>query len=147
MSFLDMFHSAMGWNCSAHVSFRNGLEWLRPCFISQSCWWLDSIYFIFSPVGARREFRALLISPWLGFSELFVFRCGLEFRALFISLWLGVPSSFNFAVAWIFRAICISLWLGVPTSFNFTVAWSLICGTQYSSISLSRFCWSPAEVS
>ena len=25
----------MGWNCSAHVSFRNGLELLRPCFISQ----------------------------------------------------------------------------------------------------------------
>ena len=30
-----MFHLAMGWNFSAHVSFCNGLEWLRPCFISQ----------------------------------------------------------------------------------------------------------------
>ena len=33
MSFLDTFHFAMGWNCSAHVSFRNGLELLRPCFV------------------------------------------------------------------------------------------------------------------
>ena len=30
-----MFHFAMGWNCSAHVSFHNGLELLSPCFISQ----------------------------------------------------------------------------------------------------------------
>ena len=30
-----VFHFAMGWNCSAHVSFRNGLELLRPCFVSQ----------------------------------------------------------------------------------------------------------------
>jgi hypothetical protein len=87
-----MFHFAMGWNCSAHASFRNGLELLRPCFFSQwagiappmfrfamggnysahvlscwcstgllflclmSCWWLDSIFFILSPVGARRDF-------------------------------------------------------------------------------------------
>ena len=28
-----MFHLAMGWNFSAHVSFCNGLELLRPCFI------------------------------------------------------------------------------------------------------------------
>ena len=30
-----MFHLAMGWNCSVHVSFRNVLESLRPCFVSQ----------------------------------------------------------------------------------------------------------------
>ena len=30
-----MFHFAMGWNCSAHASFRNRLESLSPCFISQ----------------------------------------------------------------------------------------------------------------
>jgi hypothetical protein len=30
---LSMLHLAMGWNCSAHVSLRNGLEWLSPCFI------------------------------------------------------------------------------------------------------------------
>ena len=29
-----MFRFAMGWNRSAHVSFRNGLELLRPCFVS-----------------------------------------------------------------------------------------------------------------
>ena len=65
MSFLDMFHLVMGWNCSAHVSlnsFHNGLELLRPCFISQSCWWLDSIYFIFSPVGARRFFLFICLN-------------------------------------------------------------------------------------
>ena len=28
-----MFHFAMGWNGSAHVSFCNGLELLRPCFV------------------------------------------------------------------------------------------------------------------
>ena len=131
MSFLDMFHLVMGWNCSAHVSFRNGLELRRPCFVKfvsqwagiappmfhfaivlvarldlfhlqscwcstgllficlMSCWWLDSIYSIFSPgVGARREFRALLILLWLGFSELFVFRCGLDVRAHVSWWWL-----------------------------------------------------------
>ena len=30
-----MFRFAMGWSRSAHVSFRNGLESLRPCFVSQ----------------------------------------------------------------------------------------------------------------
>jgi hypothetical protein len=28
-----MLHFAMGWNYSAHVSFRNGLVLLRPCFV------------------------------------------------------------------------------------------------------------------
>ena len=30
-----MFHFAMGWNWSAHVSFHNGLELIRPCFMFQ----------------------------------------------------------------------------------------------------------------
>ena len=41
-------------------------------------------------------------------SELFVFCCGLEFRALLISQWLGVPS-------YLYFAICNSQWLGVPS--------------------------------
>ena len=159
---LDVFHLQSCW-------YSTGLLFI--CLMS--CWWLDSIYSIFSPVGARREFWALLILLWLGFSELFVFLCGLDF-----------PSYLYFAVAWSselfvfrcgldFRAICISLWLGYPSPCFMVVArlnlyssivllvlvgvqqrfrryWnpvSLICGTQYSSISFSRFCWSPAEVS
>ena len=80
----------------------------------------------FIPVGARREFRALLVLLWLGFSELFVLSVAWIFRAIGISLWLGVPSYLYFAVAWSselfvfrcgleFRAICISLWLGPQT--------------------------------
>ena len=45
----------MGWNCSAHVLScwcSTGLLFL--CLMS--CWWLDSILFILSPVGARRDF-------------------------------------------------------------------------------------------
>jgi hypothetical protein len=127
-----MFHLAMGWNFSAHVSFCNGLEWLRPCFISQllvlngafhlrSCWCSTGVPSSFS-FAVAWIFRAICISLWLGFSELFVFRCGLEFRAICISLWLGVPSYLYFAVARSselfvfrcgleFRALLISLWL------------------------------------
>ena len=113
---LDVFHLQSCW-CSTGLLFI-GL---------MSCWWLDSIYSIFSPVGARREFRALLILLWLGFSELFVFLCGLDF-----------PSYLYFAVAWSselfvfrcgldFRAICISLWLGYPSPCFMVVARLNLC--------------------
>ena len=48
-----MFHLAIGWNSSAHGSFRNGLEFLRPCFISQ---WAGIAPPMFCPVGARLDF-------------------------------------------------------------------------------------------
>ena len=62
-----MLHFAMGWNYSAHVSFRNGLVLLRPCFVLLVLdWTFVSLFnvvlvarlefFIFSPVGARRDF-------------------------------------------------------------------------------------------
>jgi hypothetical protein len=31
----NFHHGAVGWNTSTHVSFRNGLEFISPCFISQ----------------------------------------------------------------------------------------------------------------
>jgi len=173
-----MFHLAMGWNFSAHVSFCNGLEWLRPCFISQllvlngafhlrscwcstgllficlmSCWWLDSMFFIFSPVGARRDFCSVPSYLYLALawsSELFVFRCGLDFRAICISLWLGYPSPSFMVVARLnlYSSIVLLVLVGVQQRFRrYWNPVSLICGTQYSSISFSRFCWSPAEVS
>ena len=50
-----MFHFAMGWNCSANVlSCWCSTGRLFLCLMS--CWWLDSIFFIFVPVGARRDF-------------------------------------------------------------------------------------------
>ena len=109
-----MFHLAMGWNCSAHVSFRNGLEMLRPCFISQ--WagiappmlhsfclvirgWDASWFNLSTRLGHQLmsflDMFHLAMLPWL-----FVFRCGLEFRAICIFLWLGVPSYLYFALAW-----------------------------------------------
>ena len=62
-----MFRFAMGWNCSAHVSFRNGRELIRPCFVLLVLVGtfvpLFNVvlvarlgFFIFSPVGARQDF-------------------------------------------------------------------------------------------
>jgi hypothetical protein len=126
-----------------------------------SCWWLDSMFFIFSPVGARRDF-CLFVECCVGgvpsylylalawSSELFVFRCGLDFRAICISLWLGYPSPSFMVVARLnlYSSIVLLVLVGVQQRFRrYWNPVSLICGTQYSSISFSRFCWSPAEVS
>ena len=149
-----MFHFAMGWNGSAHVSFRNRVGGSTRFISSSVLLVLDGTFvYLFNVVlVARLDLFHLQSRCWCS---------------------TGVPSSFNFAVAWIFRAICVSLWLGYPSPCFMVVArlnlyssivllvlvgvqqrfrryWnpvSLICGTQYSSISFSRFCWSPAEVS
>ena len=93
-----MFHLEMGWNCSVHVSFRNGLESLRPGFVSQwagiappmfreKCEFLSfAVDWILQPILSG----LCVLKMWLGLpsylyfsvawsSELFVFRCGLEF--------------------------------------------------------------------
>ena len=136
-----MFHLAMGWNFSAHVSFCNGLEWLRPCFI----------LFVWSyAVGMPADLifqlgwdtsRCHSVLLVLGGAFVHLFNVVLVARLDLFHLqscWCstGVQSSFNFAVAWIFRAICISLWLGffraicislwlgVPSYLYFAVTWS-----------------------
>ena len=133
--------------------------------------------FHFAIVGAQRGFSSSVLLVLGGafvylFNVVLVARLDVfHLQSCWCST--GVLSSFNFAVAWIFRAICVSLWLGYPSPCFMVVArlnlyssivllvlvgvqqrfrryWnpvSLICGTQYSSISFSRFCWSPAEVS
>ena len=123
----------MGWNCRVGGSTR-----------LMSCWWLDSIYFLFGPVGARRD-CCLFVECFVGgvpsylylalawSSELFVFRCGLEFRAICISLWLGFPSYLYFAVAWISEPMFHG---GGSTQSLFV----------YSPVG-ARHGWSPAEVS
>ena len=47
---LDLFHLQSCW-CSTGLLF--------ICLMS--CWWLDSIYFLFGPVGARRDFCWFLL--------------------------------------------------------------------------------------
>ena len=99
-----MFHFAMGWNRSAHVSFRNGLESLRPCFVLLV---LDGAFvYLFNVVFVARLDLFHLQSCWCS---------------------TGVPSSFNFAVVWIFRAICISLWLGFSALFVRSTGLLFIC--------------------
>ena len=81
-----MFRFAMCWNRSARVSFRNGLELLRPCFISQ---WAGVAppMFRFAMGWSRSAHVFVLYFAVAWISELFVFRCGLDFpRYLYAQL-------------------------------------------------------------
>ena len=86
-----MFHFAMGWNCSAHVSFRNGLELLHPCFISQWAGVAPPMFHF--AMGWNCSARVS-------------FRNGLELlRPCFISQWAGIaPPVFRFAIGWNYSA-------------------------------------------
>ena len=81
-----MFHLAM-WNCSAHVSFRNVLESLRPCFISQWAGIAPPVFHF-----AMGWSRSAHVS----------FRNGLEsLRPCFVLQWAGIaPPVFRFAMGW-----------------------------------------------